>query len=165
LRSFMPPKNQILCSIRNEWVSALPEEFVRQRFIKYMIELGYPHAHIAVEKELRQLPHMTLISNLPDRRADIICFAKDIHPDFPLYPLLLVECKAVNLTPKVLNQVTGYNYFLKAYFVAVVNENSIKTGWYDQTLEKYTFIDRLPTYKELIEVLHNRASVQSSRLT
>lgn len=143
---------QIYCQIRKEWVTSTPEEQVRQKLIRtMMLEQGYPAGGLVLEKGLRQMPHLALKpEKLPDRRADIICFARGIHPGHDLYPLLLVECKAVKLTHKVVNQVAGYNHFLQAYFIAVANQDMIKTGWYDRETLQYRFIDRLPPYSELM---------------
>jgi hypothetical protein len=151
----MQNPNQIYCPVRKQWVASLPEEMIRQRLVLHLTEnLGFPLAHIALEKELRHMPHLDLKDQqLPDRRADIICFAKDIHPKHALYPLLLIECKAVKLTSKVINQIVGYNHYMQAYFIAIVNEQEIKTGWYDPKLRDYTFIDWLPSHAELMAAI------------
>lgn len=149
---------KVYCLIRKEWVAALPEEKVRQKLIHQLIhELGFPVSCIAVEKELRQMPHLSLnpSSEIPNRRADIICFAKDIHRDHQLYPLLLIECKAIQLSSKVIRQVVGYNYFLKSYFIGIANQNMIKTGWFDPQKKDYTFVDYLPAYSELLQSIQN----------
>lgn len=141
----------LYCPIRKIWVAPLPEECIRQRLLAHMIEnLGFPSAHIVVEKGLRQMPHLALGGqDIPTRRADIVCFSQGIHPKHALYPLLLVECKAVPLTNKVLNQVAGYNHFLQAHFIAVMNENEIRTGWFDRQQGAYSFINELPDYQTL----------------
>lgn len=143
--------NTLFCPIRKSWVTALPEEKIRQRLLAHMIQnLGFPQSHLVVEKGLAQMPHLTLSNqNIPTRRADIICFSSGIHSQHALYPLLLVECKAVPLTSKVLNQVAGYNHFLQAYYISVMNENEIKTGWYDRTAGAYAFVDGLLSYDSL----------------
>lgn len=144
---------QIYCQIRKTFVAALPEEQIRQRLIFHMVQnLGFPLNSLVLEKGLRQMPHLALCGiKIPSRRADLLCFAKDIHPEHSLYPLLLVECKAVKLNRKVINQIAGYNHFLKAYFICVVNEKEIRTGWYDANLQSYTFVNQLPSYAELIK--------------
>jgi Type I restriction enzyme R protein N terminus (HSDR_N) len=104
-----------------------------------------------IEKGLAQMPHLALApQKLPERRADLVFFAKGIHHLHDLYPLLLVECKAVKLTPKVINQVTSYNHYLQAYFVAVVNQEKVLTGWYDPSERRYRFVEGLPPYSELL---------------
>lgn len=144
--------SKIYCQIRKIPVVELPEERVRQRLLKKMTEeLHFPTSHIVIEKNLRQMPHIEHSGiEVPDRRADIVCFAKEIHPLHPLYPLLLIECKAVPLTEKVLTQVTGYNHYMRAYYVAIVNEEEIRTGWYDFKIKGYRFINYLPSYQKLI---------------
>lgn len=143
----------IYCSIRKMWVAALPEEIIRQRLITHMIQnLSFPSSSLAVEKGLKQMPHLTLLpGDIPDRRADLVCFAKGIHPDHSLYPLLLIECKAVPLNSKVMHQVMGYNHFLKAHFIAAANENEIRLGWLDKTFQTYQFIPYLPSYTDLLK--------------
>lgn len=143
----------IRCAIRKVAVVAHPEELVRQELICRMTGvLGYPPGLLVVEKELSLLPHLTLNkSKLPDRRADILCFGKGIHPDYDLYPLLLIECKSVAINSKVVNQVAGYNHFVKSYFICVANQEEARTGWYDPSKREYQFVPFLPTYQELMQ--------------
>jgi hypothetical protein len=143
-------KQEIFCTVRKEWVVDQPEERVRQALIKHMESLGYPLPLIAVEKKLKQVPHLLYSSEkLPNRRADLIAYAKGIHPSYDLYPLLLVECKAVPLTEKVISQVVGYNHFLKAPYVAIVNQNEIRSGKYNTETKQYQFFDGLAPYSDL----------------
>lgn len=148
----------IPCLIRKESVAATPEESVRQGLLHHLINhLDFPASYIAVEKALHQIPHLTLSdANLPDRRADIICFGKGIHPKHELYPLLLVECKAIKLSSKVINQVSGYNVFLQACFIAVVNKDEVKFGWKGK--DGYQFINYIPKYSELINAAGSHRS-------
>lgn len=143
----------LFCCIRKETVAALPEEYVRQRLLQHMLEdKGFPPALIAVEKSLRHLPHLSVIDrrHVPDRRADIICFSQGLtNGSHALHPLVTVECKAVKLTPKVISQVVGYNHFVKASFIVVVNQTELRTGWYDQQTKEYAFVNYLPSYEEL----------------
>lgn len=140
---------KLYCPIRCEWVSAQPEEYVRQRLLRYMIDdLGYPKGLIVVEKALDQLPHLQGKGQLPDRRVDILVYGKEVGA--ALVPLLLIECKAVKLTARVINQVTGYNHYLGARFVAIVNDEEVQTGYLDTKSRGYLFVPRLPGYKELL---------------
>lgn len=134
---------------------AFPEEIVRQNLISQMInDLKYPKNLIAVEKDLDQIFHLKHINfTSQKRRADIICFAKNIHPKYAIYPLLMIECKAHKLTREVVEQVVGYNHFVKAYFVCVANQDEIKTLWYNEKKQKYDSIDFLPPYEQLINSL------------
>lgn len=143
---------QVYCQIRREWVKATPEELIRQQLIKTMIsDLGYPNSGMGVEVSLSRMPHMALYSGkLPNRRADLVCFAPKIHKAYPMYPLLLVECKAVPLTSKVLSQVIGYNHYLRSYYIAVANGVQVKTGWFDSKLGRYEFLESLVPYQDLL---------------
>ncbi len=115
----------LFCPIRKVWVASLPEERVRQALIQEMtLRLGYPLENFALEKSLNQLPHLKGNAHLPKRRTDLIVFGKGLHSHYPLYPLLLVECKSIPLTSKTLRQIVGYNQFAGAYFIAAVNQHS-----------------------------------------
>ena len=153
--------NQLWCRIRKEVVAALPEEVVRQNLLTEMIDrLGYPAGLISVERALRQLPHLLGAVSMaaPDRRADILCYGKGIHPDHDLYPLLLIECKAVPLTERVIRQVVGYNHYVQAAFIAVVNGVERKTGWYDVKKGDYRFVAAIPAYGKLVEAVSSPPS-------
>lgn len=140
--------------IRREWVAATPEEKVRQHLIRQMVaELGYPASLIAVEKSLNQLPHLVGKRGLPNRRADILCFGKEIHPEHELYPLLLIECKAVPLTDAVVEQVVGYNHHVGAFFIGIVNASELKIGHYSSKVGRYSFSSGLPSYNQLLSTL------------
>ncbi len=102
-----------------------PEEIVRQALLLEMTEkFGFPRELIGVEREISTLPHLKG-AKIPKRRFDLVCFAGKIHKDFPLYPLLLIECKAITLSEKALQQVLGYNYYVEAYFVAIANGQGV----------------------------------------
>lgn len=145
----------LFCPIRKAAVTPLPEERIRVQLLCDLIDkLGYPPSCLAVEKELAQIPHLrSMVGELPQRRADIICFAKGIHPTEELFPLLLIECKAVKLTSKMVNQIVGYNHYLKAPFIALVNLEEIRTGLFDPATQAYQFIPYLPPYAQLLRQL------------
>jgi Type I restriction enzyme R protein N terminus (HSDR_N) len=146
-------EDQLYDPIRKIFIKSLPEEIVRQKLLKKMVaNLGYPKSLIAIEKDIDKLTHIDekIISK---RRADIICFAKNIHPKHSIYPLLMIECKAYKLDQKTIDQVLGYNHLIKAFFVAIASKNVIKTFWYDGNLQSYESVDFLPKYKDLIEMV------------
>jgi hypothetical protein len=148
----MSHEKQLLCSLRKAWVSATPEEFVRQETLNHLLHLGFPHSLIAVEKELKTLVPIS-VEPIPDRRADIICYAN--LGDTGMRPLLLIECKAVPISAKEMRQVIGYNHHLKAAFIALTNQNVKKLGWYDRQMADYTFVDYFPTFSELVQSITN----------
>lgn len=117
--------------------------------------LGFPLENISVEKGLDQMLHLNISEQeVPERRSDIICFAKDIHSEHSLYPLLLVECKAVKLNDKVKGQVIGYHRYLQSYFIAIVNQSEAQTGWFNSSTGEYQFTEGLPTYQQLLDSIH-----------
>lgn len=138
------------CVIRKTWVAATPEEYVRQKTLEHLVQhLGFPSSYIAVEKELKSMMNLSSITTpLPDRRIDIICYAKE--PQGELRPLIIIECKAVPISSKDLRQVIGYNHLLKASFIALINQTEQKLGWFDTQIAGYKFVNYFPTYSELI---------------
>ncbi len=150
--------NWIYDEVRKSFVKATPEEIVRQSLLHLMIdELGFPYNYLAVEKKLSELPHLQLDGcGIPLRRFDIVCFARG---STSFFPLLMVECKAEAINQKAINQVIGYNHYVKASFVALAGRNEIQLGWFDKSIKRYTFTSQLPPYQKLLESLHeSRAS-------
>jgi len=117
------------CLIRNRAVASQPEEIVRQQILGKMVhELGFPKGLIAVEKQVGT------------RRFDIVVYTQSMDP------LLLVECKAGELTGAQ-NQAFGYNETIKAPFICLAGSKEIRTMWVvSGRIESVPF---LPTYREL----------------
>ena len=137
---------QVFDLIRQRWVAATPEEVVRQTWILRMIgDLKFPKELLAVERELKELPHLIGTRPLPTRRIDLLSFMKK---NDTVQPLLLIECKEAELTQEALDQALSYNHYVKAPFVAIVNQNQIRFQYQQQE------IATLPSYVELIGVLH-----------
>lgn len=147
-------KNELYDPIRKKWVDETPEELIRQALILQMIEeLGFPPSLLAIEKELYLLPHLNLGEKreIPKRRADLIAFAHGIHPDYAIFPLLMIECKAVDLTPKFAQQVIGYNAYVQAPFISLANGKQILTGFFDKEAGMYRFEPGLHSFKALAD--------------
>lgn len=140
---------QIFDEIRKIWVKATPEEIVRQSVLRKMIgELGYPRELIAVEKEIEELSQERS-SPCPQRRIDILCFTKTSEGG--LQPLIVIECKDEHLNQKAVDQVIGYNYFIKAPYLSVVTPYEEVIGHWDKLLQQYRFQRGFPGYLELLE--------------
>jgi hypothetical protein len=149
--SSSPNRDFVYDEVRLCWVKATPEEQVRQRWLKWMIYgLQYPKELLAVEKELKALPHL-FGKTVPERRVDILCYGKNIHPSHPLYPLVMIECKDERLTDEAIDQVIGYNHHVKAYFIAVVNLEEVRFVFFNAARKEYQFHSVLPSFKELIQ--------------
>lgn len=94
---------------RKQWFVLTPEEWVRQNFLQYLVEVKkYPASLIAVEREI-------LVGDLR-RRFDIVVF-KDAKP------WMIVECKElkVPLSEAVLKQALNYNVSLQVKYLVVTN--------------------------------------------
>lgn len=103
-------KEEIWDDVRRLWVSLSPEEWVRQHFLQFMIQvLHYPAAYIAVERKI-QLGDVR-------KRFDILVYNKAARP------WLMVECKSkdIQLDKKVLNQVLNYNMAVPVPYLVVTN--------------------------------------------
>lgn len=100
----------IFDSIRKKWVVLTPEEWVRQNFLQYLVQvMQYPSSLIAVEKEIA-------LGDIK-KRYDIVVFDKHTKP------FMLIECKemGVGLTQDVLNQALRYNITMQVPYVVITN--------------------------------------------
>ena len=102
-------KDCIFDPLRKSWVVLTPEEWVRQNFIQYLIQIKqYPSTLIAIEKTI-QLGELK-------KRFDIIVYKNDS-------PWLLIECKEANvpITEKTLEQILQYQQVLTAQYLIISN--------------------------------------------
>lgn len=134
-------KTMIFDAGRQKYVRLTPEEWVRQHFVKYLIqEQGVPRALLAVE--------MAFSYQGMARRADIV-----VHDRAGL-PLLMVECKApeVQVRQAVFDQVARYNKVVRARYLVVTN--GLEHFCYVPDAESHTlrFLDVLPAYEELLDL-------------
>ena len=142
---------QVYDNIRQQWVAAMPEEIVRQRWIQKMVhELGFPKELLVIERELKMLPHLQQHPHpLPTRRVDVLSFGKGPSE---IFPLLLIECKSEALSQQALDQALAYNTFVQAYYVAIVNQDQIRLK-YNLACKKCE-IQHLPSFKDLMEAIN-----------
>jgi len=103
----------IFDEIRKKWIVLTPEEWVRQNFIQYLLQIKkYPSSVIAVEKEIK-------LGELK-KRCDIVVYKEH-------QPWMIIECKeqTIPLNDAVIGQVLRYNISLKVEILVVTNgENS-----------------------------------------
>ena len=100
----------IFDAIRKRWIILTPEEWVRQNFLQYLIQVKkYPASLIAVEKEIQ-------VGELK-KRFDIVVY------DANAKPWMIIECKEmdVQLNRSVLDQVLRYNITLQVPFLVITN--------------------------------------------
>lgn len=124
--------------IRRKYVSATPEEWVRQHFVNYLVEfLKFPASFISNEKGLN--------FNGMRRRCDTIVFTRNLKP------LCVVEYKrpSVDITPSVFDQIARYNSVFEAPYLIV--SNGLKHFCCRFTGSGYEFLASIPSYDEMIK--------------
>lgn len=127
-------------SLREQYVRLTPEEWVRQHFVRYLIqELDVPSGLVAVEATFQ-------FQGRP-QRADAIVHNR--HGE----PLLLVECKAprVSIGQDAFDQCARYNLVLGAPYLVVTNGRTHYACAIDLQAQDYRFLDDLPPYSDLID--------------
>lgn len=110
-------KEYIFDTLRKKWLLLTPEEWVRQNFIQYLLQVkNYPQTLIAIEKEIK-------LGELK-KRFDILVYDKEHQP------WMMIECKAaeVKLDETVLQQVLRYNMSVPVEYVVITNGN-FTYGW------------------------------------
>ncbi|MEE6186048.1 type I restriction enzyme HsdR N-terminal domain-containing protein [Niabella digestorum] len=103
--------------IRRKWLLLQDEEWVRQNFVQYLLQvMKYPKTLIALEKEI-------VVGELK-KRFDILVY------DTQHKPWMLIECKGpdVPITQNVLHQVLRYNIAMPAEYLILTNGN-YNYGW------------------------------------
>jgi hypothetical protein len=103
-------KEFIYDEIRKQWIILKPEEWVRQNFLQYLIQVKkYPATLIAVEKEIK-------LGELA-KRFDIVVYDKNTQP------WIIIECKemGVALNEQVLDQALRYNITLQVPYIVITN--------------------------------------------
>ena len=128
---------QIFDSIRKKFVSLTPEEWVRQNFIKYIIEeKKYLASLIAVETGLKY--------NRLKKRSDITVYDKNGN----LW--MIIECKAleVKISQDTFQQVAVYNMSgkTKTKFLAVTNGLKHYCCEMNYEKNKYDFLKDFPDF-------------------
>jgi hypothetical protein len=123
-------KELIFDEIRKKWVRLTPEEWVRQNFIQFLIQIKkYPTALIGIEKGIK-------LGDLK-KRFDVLVFDKEHQP------WMMIECKAmeVELNDEVPQQLLRYNISVPVKYLVITN------GSYTYAYEKRE--DRLQTRSTL----------------
>lgn len=103
-------KEEIWDELRKLWVRLTPEEWVRQNFIQYLLQVKqYPASYIAVERKMK-------LGEL-DKRFDLLVFDKSAQP------WMLVECKGTEekLDDRVRWQVLRYNMAIPIKYLVITN--------------------------------------------
>ena len=126
----------IFDELRKKKIMLTPEEWVRQHFVQYLVNVkGYPKTLIKLEGGLK-LHGM-------QKRSDIVVF------NTLGQKILMVECKAptVAIDQKVFDQIARYNMTHKIKLLAVTNGLEHYYCAIDFENSNYRFIDQLPLYQ------------------
>ena len=123
--------------LRKKFVTATPEERVRQWFVNVLrTSCGVPVTMMRTEAGFK--------FGRKQYRADIIVYGRDGSP------LCVVECKqpGVDIDASVAEQAMRYNSVLDVKFLILTNGNLT----YIYTLEGGTFVpcDHIPSYDEML---------------
>ena len=131
-------KRYILDIYRKKYVLLTPEEEVRQRFARYLVEeKGYPASLMMTEFSLK-LNEMT-------RRCDIL-----VHKPAG-EPAVLVECKApgVKISRETFDQAARYNMVFRVKYMMVSNGLKHYCCYIDFENRKVSFLEEIPSYEAL----------------
>lgn len=131
-------KPKIFDLLRRKYVALTPEEWVRQHFVHYLIDIkGYPSALLANEVKI-QFGEKTL-------RADSVLYSRSLTPK------MAIEYKAphINITEKVFHQIAIYNMQLHVDYLVVSNGIQHFCCRMDYENQNYLFLEDIPDYKNL----------------
>ncbi len=126
-------KELIFDELRKVWVRLTPEEWVRQNFLQYLVQvMQYPASLIAIERELK-------LGELK-KRFDVLVYNRQHQP------WMMVECKAmeVNLDEAVLQQVLRYNIAVPVPFLVITNGNYC--AGFEKSNQQLQLIETLPVF-------------------
>lgn len=121
--------------VRKKFVVLTPEEWVRQNFIRFLIEeKKYPASLIAVEVGLKY--------NQLQKRADVLIYNKQGQA------YLMIECKApeVKITQDVFHQIAVYNMSFKVDYLVVTNGMDHYCCKMDYDINNYGFLQSIPEF-------------------
>ncbi|MEO8712502.1 MAG: type I restriction enzyme HsdR N-terminal domain-containing protein [Parafilimonas sp.] len=102
-------KHFVFDEVRKRWVMLTPEEWVRQNFLQYLMQVkNYPLSLISVEKNIK-------VGELK-KRYDIVIYNKN-------EPWMIIECKKSDtpINTSVIEQVIRYNMALSIKYFIVTN--------------------------------------------
>lgn len=131
-------KPYVYDDLRRKFVRLTPEEWVRQHFVRYLIDdLGYPQPLMQNEVALRLGETV--------KRCDTLLYDKALRPQ------MILEYKAphVTLTETVLQQIVRYNYILRVPYLVLSNGQEHLLCRIDYEKMTYAFLSEFPPYDRL----------------
>ncbi len=128
----------IFYHLRQRFITLTPEEWVRQNFVRFLIEeKQFPTALMGNE--------VSLLQNGIKRRCDTL--VADIEGN----PFVIVEYKApsIPITQSVFDQIVRYNMVMKAKCLIVSNGLQHYCCKIDYENNSYSFLRDIPNYSEI----------------
>ena len=128
----------IFDTLRRRFVTLTPEEWVRQHFVRFLVdEKGFPAALMANEVSLTQ--------NGIKRRCDTLV------ADATGNPLVIVEYKAphIEISQNTFDQIVRYNMVLHASYLIVSNGLNHYCCRINYADDSYVFLNDIPSYSDL----------------
>ena len=132
----IPPK--IFDFIRKKYITLTPEEWVRQNFLRFLVEeKKYPASLILVEQILKVYKMQ--------RRCDAVVYDKKG------FPQMIIEFKSpdIALNQKVFDQIAHYNIALNVTYLIVSNGLVHFCCFIDPVSKSYQYLDDVPEYSAL----------------
>lgn len=126
---------QIFDPIRKKWLLLTPEEWVRQNFLQYLIQvMNYPATLVAIEKEISMGERK--------KRFDLLIYNNEHRP------WMLIECKSMDITlsQETLQQVLRYHSSIQVSYIVITNGNDCY-AWKKEGNDM-NLIDHLPSLGE-----------------
>ncbi|MEI6091500.1 MAG: type I restriction enzyme HsdR N-terminal domain-containing protein [bacterium] len=121
--------------IRKKYIVLTPEEWVRQNFIRYLVEdRKYPKSRIKLEHNIK-------VGNV-SRRCDAVFFSKNMNPE------ILMEFKApeIPIKTKTIFQGDVYNIELKVSLIVISNGLEHLILQPDYINGEFTQLNDIPIY-------------------
>ena len=128
----------IFDDLRKKFVALTPEEWVRQHFIRFLIDVKhYPASLIAIEKQL--------VINSLKKRCDAVVYSRNAEP------LMIIEFKAttVSIAQQTFDQAAVYNSKLKVDYFIISNGLKHYCCRLDKNVLQYNFLDDIPDFDSL----------------
>jgi type I restriction enzyme M protein len=116
--------NKIFAPLKNEYLIETPEETVRQEYIKHLVEYyGYSLDQMAQEVQVNNSKR-----GLGKARADILIWASSEDKKGRKKPIIVIECKAEQVSIRKDDYYQGANYasWAKAKFFVTTNLKNTK---------------------------------------
>lgn len=132
-------RTRVFDVLRQRYVALTPEEWVRQHFVHFLIDVcGYSAALMGNEVQLSL--------NGMSRRCDTVVY------DRQLRPRMIVEYKRpdVSITQRVFDQICRYNMVMQVDWLVVSNGLQHYCCRMDYERQTYEFVSGIPPFEELV---------------